>query len=104
MLSAIGIVPSAPVLVPELAGAAAAELADLGAAVIAAASLLPKSWIAVGTGRADDVVRPTDVGTFAGFGADVRVGLAPQDGDGVAVPVELPLCATYRLGTGPGPA
>lgn len=42
MLSAIGIVPSAPVLVPELAGAAAAELADLGAAVIAAASLLPK--------------------------------------------------------------
>lgn len=41
----------------------------------------------------DDVVRPTDVGTFAGFGADVRVGLAPQDGDGVAVPVELPLCA-----------
>ncbi|KCG31775.1 alanine rich protein [Mycobacterium tuberculosis KT-0056] len=93
MLSAIGIVPSAPVLVPELAGAAAAELADLGAAVIAAASLLPKSWIAVGTGRADDVVRPTDVGTFAGFGADVRVGLAPQDGDGVAVPVELPLCA-----------
>lgn len=51
MLSAIGIVPSAPVLVPELAGAAAAELADLGAAVIAAASLLPKSWIAVGTDR-----------------------------------------------------
>ncbi|MCV7091033.1 hypothetical protein H7H80_15295, partial [Mycobacterium interjectum] len=38
MLGAIAIVPSAPVLVPELAGAAAAEVADLTAAVLAAAS------------------------------------------------------------------
>ncbi|OSC42224.1 hypothetical protein [Mycobacterium decipiens] len=93
MLSAIAIVPSAPVLVPQLAGGAAAELADLGAAVNAAAALLPARWIAVGTGRADDVVRSDRVGTFAGFGADVRVRLSPQLGDGVAVPVELPLCA-----------
>lgn len=76
MLSAIGIVPSAPVLVPELAGAAAAELADLGAAVIAAASLLPKSWIAVGTGRADFIDKTsTTVVTHAATIDELREAL-----------------------------
>ncbi|SON62348.1 hypothetical protein MSIMFI_03873 [Mycobacterium simulans] len=99
MLSAIAIVPSAPVLVPELAGAAAAEVADLGGAVIAAAALLPVSWIAVGAGRADGVVGPDTVGTFAGYGADVRVGLSAFETgfdkirDQARRPVELPLCA-----------
>ena len=96
MLSAIAIVPSAPVLVPELTGAAAAEVADLGAAVIAAAAVLPPRWIVVGAGRADDVLGPAgpnSVGTFAGFGADVRVRLSPQSGDGAEPPAELPLCA-----------
>ncbi len=92
-MSAIAIVPSAPVLVPDLAGAAAAELADLGAAVIAAAAVLPSRWVVVGTGRADEVLGPGGVGTFAGFGADVRVRLSPQDGDRADPPVELPLCA-----------
>lgn len=41
MLSVIAIVPSAPVLVPELAGTAADELAELSAATLAAAALLP---------------------------------------------------------------
>lgn len=90
MLSAIAIVPSAPVVVPELAGAAAAEVADLAAAVLAAAALLPPRWIVVGTGRTDDAVSPDAVGTFAGFGVDVRVRLSPGPSD---VPVELPLCA-----------
>lgn len=89
MLGAIAIVPSAPVLVPELAGAAAAELADLTAAVIAAASLLPPRWIVVGTGRADEVFGPDAAGTFAGFGVDVPVRLSAQPGE----PAELPLCA-----------
>jgi len=96
VLSAIAIVPSAPVLVPELTGAAAAEVADLGAAVIAAAAVLPPRWIVVGAGRADDVLGPAgpnSVGTFAGFGADVRVRLSPQSGDGAEPPAELPLCA-----------
>lgn len=91
MLSAIAIVPSAPVLVAELAGAAAAEVADLSTAVVAAATLLPERWIAIGTGPADVVVGPEATGTFAGFGVDVRVRLAPQDG--AQVPRELPLCA-----------
>ncbi|MEB3983253.1 hypothetical protein OQ968_18515 [Mycobacterium sp. 663a-19] len=91
MLSAIAIIPSAPVLVPELAGAAAAELADLSAAVLAAAAVLPPRWIVVGTGRADDVLGPDATGTFAGFGADVPVRLSPRPGDGP--PVEMPPCA-----------
>ena len=92
MLGAIAIVPSAPVLVPELAGAAAVEVADLTAAVLAAAALLPARWVAIGAGRADAVVAPDSVGTFAGFGADVRVGLSPRAYDG-AEPAELPVCA-----------
>ena len=90
MLSAIAIVPSAPVLVPELGGAASAELVDLRAAVLAAAALLPSRWIGIGTGGADDVMDPDSMGSFAGFGADVRVGLSPGAAQS---PVGLPLCA-----------
>ena len=90
--------PSAPVLVPELAGAAAAELADLQAAVREAAALLPPRWIAVGTGPADCVVDSNAVGTFAGFGVDVPVRLSPRRGSPpevseVSEASELPLCA-----------
>ncbi len=92
MLGAIAIVPSAPVLVPELSGAAATEVADLSAAVLEAAALLPPRWIAVGAGCADGVMGPygpNSVGTFAGFGADVPVRLSPQANHSG----ELPLCA-----------
>jgi hypothetical protein len=96
VLGAIAIVPSTPVLVPELAGAAAAEVADLAAAVLAAAALLPSRWIVVGTGRVDEILGPNgpnSMGTFAGFGADVRVWLGPRADDGAELPVELPVCA-----------
>ncbi|OBI16606.1 hypothetical protein A5712_25580 [Mycobacterium sp. E2327] len=89
MLSAIAIVPAAPVLVPELAGAAAAEVADLTAAALAAAALLPSRWVAIGTGPTDEVVGPDCSGTFAGFGVDVPVRLSPQ----AARAAELPVCA-----------
>lgn len=89
MLGVITIMPSAPVLVPELAGAAAAELAELRAAVFTAAGLLPPRWIAVGAGPVDAVFGPDSVGTFAGFGADVPVRLSPR----ATRPAELPLCA-----------
>lgn len=79
-MSAIAIVPSAPVLVPELAGAAGAEIGDLAAATLAAAAFLPERWVVVGTGPADDEFGPDAVGTFAGFGVDVRVRLSPQSG------------------------
>lgn len=90
MLSSIAIVPSAPVLIPELATGAAGELAELRAAVIAAVSGLPGRWVAVGVGGADESIGPHAVGTFAGYGADVPVSLSPH-GSGPAV--RLPLCA-----------
>jgi hypothetical protein len=96
VLGAIAIIPSAPLLVPELAGTAAAEVADLTEAVLAAAALLPPRWVAIGTGRADDVLGPDgpkSVGTFAGFGVDVRVGLSPQAHDGAGPTAEFPVCA-----------
>lgn len=93
MLSAIAIVPSAPVLVPELAGAVAAELAELHAATLAAAALLPERWVVIGTGASDDVLGPESVGTFAGFGVDVRVQLSAQVSDIAQPPAQLPVCA-----------
>ncbi|MCV7278589.1 hypothetical protein H7J88_02870 [Mycolicibacterium flavescens] len=90
MLSAIAIIPSAPVLVPELAGGAAAELTGLRDAVFSAVAELPPRWIAVGVADTDTVVDPQTAGTFAGYGLDVRVTLAP---DVDAAPTRLPLCA-----------
>jgi hypothetical protein len=93
VLGAIAIVPSAPVLVPELAGAAADEVAELRAAVIAAAAALPPRWVVVGVGANDTAataVGPESVGTFAGYGVDLVVRLSPQ---ATGEPVELPLSA-----------
>ncbi len=90
MLAAIALIPSAPLLVPELAGAAAAEVADLRAAMLAAAAVLPARWIAVGAAAEDANIRPEAVGTFAGYGVDVPVTLSPE-ASGPAD--ELPLCA-----------
>jgi hypothetical protein len=90
VLSAIAIVPSAPVMVPELAGDAAGELSGLRDAVFEAAAALPPRWVVVGVGPEDAVVAPDRVGTFAGYGVDVRVTLSP---DADATPEPLPLCA-----------
>jgi hypothetical protein len=90
VLSAIAIVPSAPVLVPELASGAADELADLREAVFGAAAVLPDRWVVVGVGSVDAVIEADAVGTFAGYGVDVPVALAPGGSGG---PSDLPLCA-----------
>ncbi|KAA0100949.1 hypothetical protein CIW49_05275 [Mycolicibacterium sp. P1-18] len=87
MLTAIALVPSAPVLVPELATGAAAELQDLSAAVAQAAAELPDRWFVVGVGAADDVIGPGTVGTFGGYGVDVRVALSDR---AAAAPRPLP--------------
>jgi hypothetical protein len=77
-------------MVPELATGAAAELSDLRAAVFAAVGELPARWIAVGIGSTDEVIGSDAVGTFGGYGVDVRVGLS--DGELVEA-TRLPLCA-----------
>ncbi len=91
MLSSIAIVPSAPLLVPELAGTAAAEVTDLVAAVLAAAALLPVRWSVIGAAGRNEVLGPDTAGTFAGFGADVRVRFSPRAG--AEPPADLPVCA-----------
>lgn len=102
-MGAIAIVPSAPVLVPELAGAAAGEVAELRAAVVAAAASLPVRWVVVGVGASeitgaaettDIVLGPENVGTFAGFGAELVVRLSPHASESIE-PLGLPLSALF---------
>jgi hypothetical protein len=97
VLSAIAIVPSAPVMVPELASSAAVELADLRAAVLVAAASLPPRWLSIGVGQADVVIGQERAGTFAGYGVDLRVALSPGAWAHGRTPTddtgELPLCA-----------
>jgi hypothetical protein len=96
VLSAIAIIPSAPVLVPQLLGAAAAELTDLRQAVLAAASALPERWLSIGVGPADEVVGPRDAGTFAGYGVDVKAGLSPTADDVRTLPLSALITAWVR--------
>jgi hypothetical protein len=77
-------------MVPELATGATSELQDLSVAVSAAAAELPDRWFVVGIGVADNVIGPGAVGTFGGYGVDVRVALSPG---AKGEPRPLPLCA-----------
>ena len=107
VLVAIALTPSAPVLVPELAGSAAGEVAEFGNAAITAAIALPDRWVAVGVGRADHIIGPDTAGTFriigpdtagtfAGYGVDVPVALSPDvPAPPGEPPGELPLCALF---------
>ena len=92
VLTAIALTPSAPVLVPELAGAAAGEVAGLRSAAVAAAAQLPDRWIAVGVAPEDRVIGPQTRGTFAGYGVHVPVALSPHVPEVVA---PLSLCALF---------
>ncbi|WP_405165740.1 hypothetical protein OG203_11990 [Nocardia sp. NBC_01499] len=87
MFSIAALVPSPPILVPELCGGATGAIpghqgdprAELRAAVLAAAEVLAAvtdHWTVIGTGAADQVFGPETVGTFRGFGADVRIALS----------------------------
>ncbi|GAA4706792.1 class III extradiol dioxygenase subunit B-like domain-containing protein [Pseudonocardia yuanmonensis] len=85
MLSLVVVLPHPPLLVPELAAGAAAETAELRAAVRSAAARLAGAapdWIAVGADAAGRrTVPPATAGTFAGFGRDIRVALGPGAGE-----------------------
>ncbi len=95
-MAAIALTPSAPVLVPELAGAATAEVTEFREAAIAAAATLPDRWIAIGVGLVDRVIGPSSRGTFAGYGVDVPVALSPDVPTPVSgTPAQLPLCALF---------
>lgn len=91
MLASIALTPSAPVLVPELSGAAAVEVAGFRDAVLSAAAALPDTWIAVGVGSGESVITGGR-GTFAGYGADVPVSLNPEQ---TGPTIGMPLCALF---------
>ncbi|WP_256667995.1 hypothetical protein [Nocardia cyriacigeorgica] len=74
------LVPSPPVLVPELCGglgvgAAAAELRAATLAAIGDLAAVTSRWTVVGVGAFDQVMGPGTVGTFRGFGVDRVVAL-----------------------------
>ena len=98
------LIPSPPVLVPELCGGAptvdadhpAARVSALRDAVLAAGRTLAAAasrWTIVGVGEADRTFGAETTGTFRGFGADVRVGLADPIADTYAADADLPLAA-----------
>ncbi len=87
VFSIAALVPSPPILVPELGGEvaqAAGVEADDAPAVLRAAALTAvgalaattRHWTVVGVDVAAQIVDPDVAGTFRGFGADVRVGLS----------------------------
>lgn len=91
MLAAIALTPSAPVLVPELAGAAAREVSAFRSAAIQAAATLPDQWIAIGVGSAEMTLTRVR-GTFAGYGVDIPIALGPGQSGPVTA---MPLCALF---------
>lgn len=90
VLAAIAMTPAAPVLIPALSGAAAAEVAHITEAARTAAATLPDRWIAIGVGPTEQTFEPDTRGTFAGYGADLPVTLGDQAPQQVSA---LPLCA-----------
>jgi hypothetical protein len=114
---AAAVLPHPPLLVPELAGAAAAELDPLRAAcrealaaVVAAAELV----VVVGDGPVWGVPEPSATGSFRSYGADVEVALparAALDLPGLPAPARLPdlplslaVAAHLLAGLAPPPA
>ncbi|KQU53932.1 hypothetical protein ASG84_04680 [Rhodococcus sp. Leaf278] len=93
MFRAAALVPSPPLLVPELTGSSAAETADLRAAAVEAVTQLTSKvdrWMSIGVDRTEGTYDATTVGTFRGFGVDVVVRLSDRPSSTVPDP-ELPL-------------
>ncbi|QBJ98226.1 hypothetical protein ERC79_21475 [Rhodococcus sp. ABRD24] len=83
MLTAAALVPSPPLLVPELAGAAATETDRFRQAALEVSARLGGAcdeWTVIGVaepGSPGGWLPAASSGTFAGFGVDVRVRLDP---------------------------
>ena len=80
VLAAIALIPSPPVLVPHLAGAAAGEVAGFrDAALFTAAAGLPDRWVVIGAARAvTSSARTPAARSLNCGGVDVPVTLSPQ--------------------------
>ncbi len=90
---AAALVPSPPLLVPELMGRAAAEATELRAAAVSAVEQLSSvadRWLAVGVDDGEGRYDETTVGTMRGYGVDVEVRLSGSPARSGPDP-ELPL-------------
>nr|BFE87864.1 hypothetical protein GCM10020093_104650 [Planobispora longispora] len=78
MIVAAAVCPHPPLLFPELAGAAAAELDELRAACAAAVGRLaeaaPETVVVVGGAETAGSYGPAAAGTLAPWGVDARAG------------------------------
>ena len=93
MLRAVALVPSPPLLVPELTGAGAVEAEAVRSAALEAARMLgavADRWLVVAAADRQAIIEPTTGGSFAGFGVDVMVALSPISS---RIDSELPLAA-----------
>ncbi|MBY8871135.1 class III extradiol dioxygenase subunit B-like domain-containing protein [Micromonospora sp. PLK6-60] len=95
-LVAAAVCPHPPLLVPEVAGAAAPELDDLRAACAAALTALlaaaPDEIVLVGAGPRTTGFGAADRGSLRPYGVDLAVQVGPAPGAGV--PDALPLSLT----------
>ncbi|MGM7643330.1 hypothetical protein ACSVDM_00385 [Nocardia sp. JW2] len=101
MFSIAALVPSPPMLVPQLCGhqVASGDAPDepvvvlRAAALEAAATLADRAdrWVVVGAGARAETFDPGVRGTFRGFGADVVVGLGPGANADAPADPQLPL-------------
>ncbi len=94
MLTEVAIVPSAPLLVPELAGPDAVETETVRAAALAAgtSAATARRWVAVGAGG--------PLRRFAAYGADVPVSLTPGGPDS-PLPLSMLVAAWLRGAVAP---
>ncbi|MGB7383769.1 MAG: hypothetical protein WA927_11150, partial [Rhodococcus sp. (in: high G+C Gram-positive bacteria)] len=94
MLRAVALVPSPPLLVPELTGAGAVEAEAVRSAALEAARMLgavADRWlVVVAAADRQAIIEPATGGSFAGFGVDVTVALSPISS---RIDSELPLAA-----------
>ncbi|WP_127782426.1 hypothetical protein [Rhodococcus sp. X156] len=97
MLTAVVLVPVPPLLVPELAGGAAAETDDLRTACLRATRVLTdlaSPWTSVGVHDTSCRLGPPTTGSWHGYGADVTVALgAGTETSSTELPGDLPLPA-----------
>ncbi|WP_018908014.1 class III extradiol dioxygenase subunit B-like domain-containing protein [Salinispora arenicola] len=86
-LVAAAVCPHPPLLVPEVAGAAVAELDDLRLACDAVVARLlaaePDRVVLVGGGPATTTFGAAEHGSLRGYGVDLRVPLSPAGADAV---------------------
>jgi hypothetical protein len=106
VLVSAAVCPHPPLLVPQLAGSAAARLDDLRAACVAAIDAVratePELLVVVGAGEVTRRYGPGARGSFAAYGADVPValpGAAPSsDGDNLPLSIAVGAWLLGRAG------